>query len=214
MNMKTKILITILTSCIFSTSTFGQNKKEQIEILNSKVDSLKNEIVIRDNQMQEYVKQTKLQIENLESEVEKKVQTIVQKDQTIKSSNEKNAQLESDISKYKQQIDYLNKNYIPVTKINYKVQNKAEDEIAVLFYIENHLIATFIDYGTGESDCGGLRLYSEISQKSYLIEIVNNKTIKLRYETYFDGEQSEVWVRTYIQENEKWKQSKCDGECN
>jgi vacuolar-type H+-ATPase subunit I/STV1 len=103
--MKTKILITILTSCIFSTSTFGQNKKKQIEILNSKVDSLKNEIVIRDNQMQEYVKQSKLQIENLESEVEKKVQTIVQKEQTIKSSTEKNAQLESEISKYKQQID-------------------------------------------------------------------------------------------------------------
>lgn len=139
-------------------------------------------------------------------------------------SNEQNApQIEvddnSEITKDENSLE-VKEEYTPNAKVlAYKTKKSTQNseqsdaEQDVFFYIDDVTVAKFKDFGEASSDEEGLYLASDISQKSYLIEIVNNKTIKLRYETYFEGEQSEVWVRTYIRENDKWKQSKCDGEC-
>jgi len=96
-------------------------------------------------------------------------------------------------------------------------RNLSNDELNINLIINNLIIDTFTDFGSGEYSEEDMSFYlqSEISQKTYIISILNESQMSLSYILFFDGEEREVWKKTYsINLDHKWSKSKCEGDCN
>lgn len=99
---------------------------------------------------------------------------------------------------------------------NQETTNLSSDEIAVNLYINNVKIDTYIDYGSGEYIEEDLSLYlqSDISQKTYTIQILNDTEVNITYILFFEGEGREVWKKTYsVSDQNYWTISQCEGNC-
>ena len=59
-----------------------------------------------------------------------------------------------------------------------------------------------------------LYLQSDMSQKTYQISILNESQIVVSRILFFDGEERQIWKRTYSMNiDNKWSKSKCEGDC-
>ena len=95
-------------------------------------------------------------------------------------------------------------------------RNLTNDEGNINLYINDLIIDTYIDYGSGEYSKEDMALYlqSDLSQKTYTISILNESQIVVSLILFFDGEERQIWNRTYSMNiDKKWSKSKCEGDC-
>jgi len=95
-------------------------------------------------------------------------------------------------------------------------RNLSNDEVNINLIINDLIIDTFTDFGSGEYSKEDMSFYlqSEMSQKTYIISILNESQMSLSYILLFDGEEREVWNKTYsINIDHKWSKLKCEGDC-
>ena len=95
-------------------------------------------------------------------------------------------------------------------------RNLTNDEVKINLYINDLIIDTYIDYGSGEYSKEDMALYlqSDLSQKTYTISILNESHIVVSLILFFDGEQRQIWNRTYSMNiDNKWSKPKCEGDC-
>ena len=95
-------------------------------------------------------------------------------------------------------------------------RNLSNDEIKINFYINDLIIDTYIDFGSGKYSKEDMALYlqSDMSQKTYQISILNESQIVVSLILFFDGEERQIWNRTYSMKiDNKWSKSKCEGDC-
>jgi hypothetical protein len=93
----------------------------------------------------------------------------------------------------------------------------SSDEIKINLHINDLIIDTYIDYGSGEysKEDRALYLASDISQKTYTISILNESQIVVSLILFLEGEEHQIWNRTYSMNiDNKWRKTKCEGECD
>lgn len=99
---------------------------------------------------------------------------------------------------------------------NQDARNLSSDEVNINLYINDLIIDTYIDYGSGEYSKEDMALYlaSDISQKTYTISILNESQIVVSLILFFEGEERQIWNRTYSMNiDNKWSKTKCEGGC-
>ena len=99
---------------------------------------------------------------------------------------------------------------------NQDARNLSSDEVNINLYINDLIIDTYIDYGSGEYSKEDMALYlaSDISQKTYTISILNESQIVVSLILFFEGEERQIWNRTYSMNiDNKWSKTKCEGDC-
>lgn len=84
---------------------------------------------------------------------------------------------------------------------NQEATNLSSDETAVILNINNIKIDTYIDYGSGEYIEEDLSLYlqSDISQKTYTIQILNDTQVVIAYILFFESGDREIWKKKLTQ---------------
>lgn len=95
-------------------------------------------------------------------------------------------------------------------------RNLTNDEVNINLYINDLKIDNYIGFGSGEYSKEDMALYlqSDLSQKTYTISILNESQIVVSLILFFDGEERQIWNRTYsLNIDNKWSKSKCEGDC-
>jgi len=232
----------LLALTLFSSVCFGQSKKEQIEILQTRVDSIKtilSETKVKLDEAYKINDSNKEKINTLESkysDIQAEKENISQKNALLQEKyDELHSKLETaekslsvvgdTISAMRKKIESLNKSLQPSVYLTYKIsqfdkdqdaRNLSNDEIKISLYINDLIIDTYTDYGSGEYSKEDMSLYlaSDMSQKTYSISIINEHQIVVYYTLFFDGEERKIWNRTYsMLKDNNWSESVCEGDC-
>jgi hypothetical protein len=96
-------------------------------------------------------------------------------------------------------------------------RNQSNDEVEISVYIGEVKVDKFNDFGSVDynEDKTVLYVFSEISEKTYTLEWANESQVQVKKTVFFDGEERLDWTKSYVVEsNNKWKCSKCQGNCN
>jgi len=95
-------------------------------------------------------------------------------------------------------------------------RNLSNNEIKINFYVNDIIIDDYTDFGSGSFSKEEMTFYleSDISQKYYMISIINATQILVSKTLYFEGEERMIWNKTYTLINNKWIKSKCEGDCD
>ena len=240
--------LTFLTALFLASTIFGQNKKEQIEILTNKVDSLKivlsserSSNILKLNELNSAIIRLESQLSSLTtniSNVNTELQDIkIEKDQNQKELEFKQQEINKLQLQLKLKADSLvsikseklnnSKSLVsqPKVYLNYKIskiekgqdaRNLSNDEVKINLYINDEIVDSYIDYGSGEFSKEDMALYlqSDMSQKTYQISILDEKNIVVTRILFFDGNETQIWKRSYsINIENKWVETKCEGEC-
>jgi hypothetical protein len=81
-------------------------------------------------------------------------------------------------------------------------RNLSNDEVEISLYIGETIIDTYKDFGSVEyiEDKTVLFISSDFSEKTYILELLNETHLKVKKITYFDGEEILDWKKTYVVE--------------
>jgi hypothetical protein len=96
-------------------------------------------------------------------------------------------------------------------------RNQSNDEVEISVYIGEVKVDKFNDFGSVDynEDNTILYVYSDISEKTYVLELVNESQVNVKKIAFFDGEEMLDWSKSYVVDsNNKWKRLKCEGNCN
>lgn len=96
-------------------------------------------------------------------------------------------------------------------------RNLSSDEVEISVYIDDERIDLYKDFGSVDynEDNTILYVYSDISEKMYVLELVNESQVNVKKIAFFDGEEMLDWSKSYVVDsNNKWKRLKCEGNCN
>jgi len=221
---------------------FGQSKKKQIEILETRVDSLKttlSETKVNLYEANKIIDSHKEKINDLESKygkMEALKETQSQNNTVLQEKNdelqkkietiEKSLSVANDtITVLRTKIESLNKSALPSVYLTYTIIQSntdpddaiySSDEIKIYLYSNDLIIDTYTDYGAGDYSTEYMTLYlrSDVSQKYYSISIINEHQIVVSYSLNIEGEEQEVWNRTYsMLRDNNWSESLCEGDC-
>ncbi|MFN6040218.1 MAG: hypothetical protein ACK452_17230 [Bacteroidota bacterium] len=105
---------------------------------------------------------------------------------------------------------YLTYNAINASK-GQDARNGSNDEIIVKLYANNVKIDSYSDFGSGEYSEEEMSLFlsSDISEKTYKINVLNDSKITVSYVLILQGEEKENWIYTYVKDkNNKWNKIK------
>ena len=240
--------LTFLIAIFHASTIFAQNKKEQIEILTNKVDSLKivlsserSSNILKLNELNSAIIRLESQLSSLTtniSNVNTELQDIkIEKDQNQKELEFKQQEINKLQLQLKLKADSLvsikseklnnSKSLVsqPKVYLNYKIskiekgqdaRNLSNDEVKINLYINDKIVDNYIDYGSGEFSKEDMALYlqSDISEKTYQISILDETNIVVTRILFFDGNETQIWKRSYsINIENKWVETKCEGEC-
>lgn len=202
-------IILLLQFSLFSLFGFSQNKKEQIEILNLRIDSCKTVISKQSTDLN--TKQLKI------SELEQKLS------EEHKISQEKSNQLtllKKEIEALKSKIPAeANFKYKVVTQVeNQDARAGADSEIEVYLMIQNQLVDTYSEFGDPELNPNKtyIDLSSEMSKTNYeIISVSSTKILVKRYFFCSDCEIQESQLEKVYQKDAAgiWKFMSCSGDC-
>jgi hypothetical protein len=95
-------------------------------------------------------------------------------------------------------------------------RNLRNDEVKINLYIDDLIIDTYTNFGSGEYSKEDMALYlaSDLSQKTYQISVITESQIAVSLILFFEGEDLQSWNRTYSKNmDNKWIESKCEGDC-
>jgi hypothetical protein len=90
-------------------------------------------------------------------------------------------------------------------------RNGSNDEIIVKLYANNVKIDSYSDFGSGEYSEEEMSLFlsSDISEKTYKINVLNDSKITVSYVLILQGDEKENWIYTYVKDkNNKWNKIK------
>jgi hypothetical protein len=205
--MKKQIVMILLFTIPFS--GFSQNKKEQIEELNFRIDSCK---IVMTNQSSD-IKSKNIKISELE-------QKLLEEQ---KNSQEKSKQIAS----LNKEIESLKSKIPAEANFKYKVINQVENqdsrtgtdsETEVFLMIQNQLVDTYSEFGDPELDSSKTQIYlnSEMSEKNYeILSVSSTKVIVKRHFFCSDCEiQESEMEKIYLKETSGvWKYQSCSGDC-
>lgn len=95
-------------------------------------------------------------------------------------------------------------------------RNLSSDEVEISVYIDDERIDLYKDFGSVDynEDNTILNVYSDISEKTYVLELVNESQVNVKKIAFLDGEEMLDWSKSYVVDsNNKWKRLKCEGNC-
>ena len=241
-------LICLFSLCFSFNFVFAQNKKEQIEILTNRVDSLNLVLgsvrslnILKLNELNSAITRLETQLSSFTTNISKLNTEL----QDIKKENEKNQKelefKQQEINKLQSHLKFKTDSLVslkslklnnsnslvsqPKVYLNYKIskiekgqdaRNLSNDEVKINLYINDEIVDSYIDYGSGEFSKEDMALYlqSDMSQKTYQISILDEKNIVVTRILFFDGNETQIWKRSYsINIENKWVETKCEGEC-
>lgn len=233
--------LTLLISLIIVYSAFSQSKKEQIETLTFKVDSLQQLIFnertinkVRVNELDEDISKLRKEMVGVQKELTQAKIALLEQEKASKNKqlafDERERNLLDSISFFKKEMDSLqNKTHIDL-HFSLNVSNKRESPATCISFIAdntivlkegNNIIAVFEDSGEGfipnEKDVVWIR--TEVpSTRTYSFEKRKNDEVKVN-QHFFCSEVDPMidvvaWSKTYKKDlHGNWKLINCKGEC-
>lgn len=205
--MKTQIITIFIFISAFT--SFSQNKKEQLEVLNVRIDSCKAVISTQSSELNS----KQLKIAELEQKLAAEQKNSEEKAHQITLLNKELASLK-------------NKNEVAAIftfKVITQVENRdarvgTDSETEVYLMIQNQRVDTYSEYGDPELDSSNRQIYlnSEMSEKSYeIVSITPSKVLVKRSIFCSDcvNQESEL-IKEYQKDvSGKWNYSSCSGDC-
>jgi len=230
--------LTILLSTLVS---FSQSKKEQIEILNSRVDSFRLALLEETQTKLRNEKRDALKIIDLNNSIKNKNivnENLSQQNSSLQEKyNQAQLKLETvdsatkdSILKLQKKIGLLTQQILDNTKkvsdfkFNLIKSNTRESPAASVSFLAdyeiqllygNSVISVFEDVGEGwlsdEKDFVSIRT-DVPSERSYTLISNNIGEVKITHKFFFGGMEKNVWTKTY-KNYPNWKLTHCEGDC-
>ena len=201
----------IVTICLITIAFtgFSQNKKEQIEELNLRIDSCKTVI------------------SNQSSDLNSKQIKISELDQKIVEEQKNSLEKSKQITLLNKEIESLKSKIPAEVSFKFKVINQAENQDArfgtdseteLYLMIQNQLVDTYSEFGDPQLDSNKTQVYltSEMSEKSYnIVSISSSKVLVQRHFFCSDCEIQESEMEKVYQKDVSgiWKFQSCSGDC-
>lgn len=206
--MKKELLCICLLSIAFI--GFSQNKKEQIEELNLRIDSCRT---VMSNQSSDIISK-QIQISDLEQQLKTEQQKSQEKSKQITSLNK---EIESLKNKIPAEANFKFKIINQVGNQDERYGTDSETELYVM--IQNQLVDTYSEFGVPELDSSKTRinLSSEMSEKNYeIIAISSNKVLVKRIVFCSDCDKQESEIEKVYQKDVTgiWQYLSCYGDCD
>lgn len=229
----------VLLSLIIVCSAFSQSKKEQIETLTFKVDSLQQLIFnertknkVRVNELDEDISKLRKEMVGVQKELTQATIALLEQEKASKNKqlafDERERNLLDSISFFKKELDSLqNKTHIDL-HFSLNVSNKRASPATCISFIAdntivlkegNNIIAVFQDSGQGflsdEKDIVSIKTETA-SERTYSFEKreADEITVIQHFYLWEMDIDRDTWRKTYKKDlYNNWKLVSCDGDC-
>ena len=216
----------VLSIFLFAIALIGnsQNKKEQIVVLNNRVDSCKT--VIHSNQ--KTIDSCKIILESRFQEIVKKEKKISELEQKITKETQLSQDKTNEVLALKKEIEALKEKIPAVAFFKYEITNLVKSqngrigtasETEVYLIIEGNVIDTYNEYGNPDIDQKkqSISLLSDLSEKSYNVSASNSSKVIVSYYLFCsdcDMQESEKELVYLKNSAGQWIFSHCTGDCD